>query len=175
MDEIHQGAEDRMITSLMTVDQTAAFNTVRHDLLIENLTRYKVRPEAINWVTDYLSGRTQYVVLGRSQSLMKSIHYGVPQGSVIGPLFFAVYTNDMTDVVKRHNCENICHSDRQTLFGRQCRECGVMTNYADDLTYVVGSRNRLNNQICIMRSLDEIKLYLNDNGTDFKSPGNITD
>ena len=66
LDEIHQGAEDKHLTSLMTLDLTAAFDTVSHKLLIEKLARYWIGPAALGWVRNYLSLRTQYVSLGQS-------------------------------------------------------------------------------------------------------------
>ena len=94
---------------------------------------------------------------------MKAIQCGVPQGSVIGPLLFTVFTNDMTEVVKNPGCTNQSHSDRMTLFGIQCRIRGTLTQYADDSTYMVGDRNRSSNQRSIRRCLDELEKYLNDN------------
>ena len=115
-------------------------------------------------MTNYLSSRTQYVVLGNTKSRMKPILCSVPQGSVIGPLMYAVFINDLPETVKRLSCEDDSHQDRSTLFSPQCSQCGVLTIYADDLTYTVGSRTWQSNQTSILRSLDEIKLYLNDNG-----------
>ena len=69
----------------------------------------------------------------------------------------------MTETVKRNNCANQAHGDRSNLFGTQCSECGIMTSYADYSTYVVGNRSRQEHQQSIRRSIDEIKLLLDDN------------
>ena len=165
LNNIYEGAENKMMTSLMATDQTAAFDTVNHKLLIEKLQRYKIGKEACDWIADYLRHRTQYVVLGRSKSIMKTVEHGVPQGSVIGPLLYAVYVNDLSEAVKNTDCENTVHAVRQKLFGTQCRDCGILTSYADDSTYTVGSRIRQDNQNNIIRALDEISKYLTDNKT----------
>ena len=111
MDEKHQSTEDKCITSLMTLNPTAAFDTVSHHLLIEKLQQYSVGPAALEWVRNDLSARTQYVVLGRTLSSMKSIICGVPQGSVISLLLYTVFINNMSESVKRPNCQNVTHLD----------------------------------------------------------------
>ena len=94
LDEIHQGTEQKKMTSIMTLDQMAAFDSVSHTLLLEKLERYQVGHEARQWIRDYLTGHTQYVTLGAAQSYMSKVTTGVPQGSVIGPLLYAIYTNE---------------------------------------------------------------------------------
>ena len=163
LDQVYQGAENKMMTSLMTLDQTAAFDSINHNLLIQKLCRYNIGPEARTWVENYLSHITQYDVLGRAQSRMKPLLRGFSQGLVIGHLLYAVYMNDMSEVTKRPNCPDIVHSDRRTLLSKNCRQCGTLTQYADDSMYVTGSRNRQDNQNNIRRSLHELTLYLNDN------------
>ena len=162
-DGLYEGAEQKMMTSLMAVDQTAAFDTVNHRLLIEKLRLYNIGNRAMEWFEDYLKMRTQYVVLGRAESIMKTINHGVPQGSVIGPLLYAVYVNDLSESIKRPDCRNEIHRDRSKLFGSQCRECGTLISYADDSTYSVGSRKRSDNEKNMKRALNEIQNYLTDN------------
>ena len=52
--EIHQGTENNMMTSIMALDQTSAFDCVSHRLLLEKLEKYHIGPEACNWIKDYL-------------------------------------------------------------------------------------------------------------------------
>ena len=163
MDEIYQGVEDKKFTEIMTVDQSSAFDCVCHDLLLEKLKRYNLGIEAINWVRNYLKDRTQYVEIGDKQSRMVPTTMGVPQGSVIGPLLYAVYTNEMTETTKREGCNNIVHQDTKSLFGQQCTDCGILSLYADDSTFTISSKDRNVNQDRIRKTLDEITLFLNDN------------
>ena len=163
LDEIYQNTEDKLITSMMTLDLTAAFDTVSHKLLLEKLQRYRIGPGAINWIRDYLMSRTQYVVIGRTQSTMKPVSCGVPQGSVIGPLMYAIFTNEMMEAVINQDCTNNEHNERRRLFGNNCRECGVLTLYADDSTMITGSRTRVQNQETIERCLEMITEYIKDN------------
>ena len=157
IDEIHKGADEKKCASLMAID------SVNHSLLFQKMERCNVGSGAIMWVRNYLNFRTQYVTIGRGQSSMDHVRTGVPQGSVIGPLFFAIFTNEMSLAVKRPSCDGQSHLDRRTLFGDQCSDCGILTTYADDSTYTVTSRTRQTNQIHLIRSLDKLECFLNDN------------
>ena len=163
LDELYQGMEDNKITSLMAVDQSSAFNCVDRDILLEKLARYNVGMTARNWVCDYLIGRTQYVKIGTARSRMSTVTTGVPQGLVVGPLLFAIMINDMTETVKDRGCPSQSHSDKTRLFGFQCSRCGILSLYADDSTFTISSNTRVRNQVALIRNLDEIGLYLNDN------------
>ena len=162
-DEIYQGMEENKIISIMALDQTSTFDCISHELLLEKLQRYRIGVEARNWIKDYLQNKTQYVIIGAAQSKMVPVHSGVPQGSIIGPLLYAIYTNELTNVVKSQSCRGISNSDKSTLFGRQCSSCGILTIYADDSTYTVTNKSRLSNKTNMMRVLDEISLLLSDN------------
>ena len=170
LDEVYTGTENNMFTSIMAIDQTAAFECVNWELLIEKLERYNVGPRAIAWIRDYLTRRSQYVKIGKASSCFAPVSQGVPQGSVIGPLLFALYTNDVTEVSKDEGCQEPAHRVTNRLFGRNCERCGTITGYADDLTYAVSSKRRLSNQTSIIRMLDEITTYLNDNKLVINAP-----
>ena len=101
--------------------------------------------------------------IGRDSLRMQPLQRWVPQGSVIGPLLYVIFTNEMTEVVKKPKCAEQNHQDRTTIFGTQCRECGTLTLYADDSTYVVGNKSRGQNQTSQRRNLDQMECYLNDN------------
>ena len=162
-DKIFQGAEDRKIMSVMVLDFTAASDCVSHPLLMKKLKIYKVGLVARVWIQDFLTRRTQYVMIGKARSMMEPVYRGVPQGSVIGPLIFAIFTNELTEAVKVPSCNNALHTDRETLFGPQCVECGTLTVYADDSTYITGNRSRIRNQTAIRRALEELSCFIEDN------------
>ena len=163
LDEIYQGIEENKLISMMTVDQSAAFDCLHRDLLLQKLSRYNIGQRALDWVDDYLKFRTQYVVVGASESRMVPVNRGVPQGSVIGPLLYAVYVNDITEVVKNGGCQEVVHDTPSRLFSKQCSKCGILSVYADDSTYTVSNNRRPGNQTSLNRVQDEMHLYLNDN------------
>ena len=163
LDDIYQGADENKFMSMLSIDQSSAFDIVDKDILLLKLERYNIGISARRWIADYLSNRSQYVVIGTSRSRMLPVTRGVPQGSVIGPLLYALLVNDITETVKDRGCQRPAHADNNTLFGTQCDRCGTLSGYADDTTYVTASKTRVSNQTRVLTVMDELTLYLAEN------------
>ena len=82
------------------VDFKKAFDTVNHGLLIQKLKHYNIRNKAIDWIQTYLTNRIQQTQLGDCISTERVVETGVPQGSILGPIFFICYINDIVQVCK---------------------------------------------------------------------------
>ena len=91
------------VTALVLLDLSAAFDTVDHELLIEVLKkRFAIDGVALNWFKSYLDDRTQTFMFGDVESVMYAVNSSVSQGSVLGPLEFVAYTEDVVEIMCQH-------------------------------------------------------------------------
>ena len=95
LDKIRDSIEKGKIVCGIFADLSKAFDTVDHKILLEKLNHYGIRGNAHSLIKDYLQNRKQYVQIGDIKSRLLPINCGVPQGSVLGPLMFLIYVNDI--------------------------------------------------------------------------------
>ena len=113
MDMIAEETDHNRITASMCMDLSAAFDCVIHSTLLEKLQFYGLDRNTMEWMESYLEGRSNYVVIGSAESVIKSTPSGVPQGSCLGPLLYLVYVNEMPSVLEDDNCQNPGHKQRE--------------------------------------------------------------
>jgi hypothetical protein len=87
--------ENKEVGFCILLDFAKAFDTVNHDILLNKLEYYGIRGIALSWFKSYLSDRMQCTEIGDTQSKLTYIKHGVPQGSILGPLLFLLYINDI--------------------------------------------------------------------------------
>ena len=78
------------------IDLQKAFDTISHDILLSKLNHYDIKGLALDLFKSYLSDRTQYATIKIERSEIQTIRYGVRQGSIVGPLLFLIYINDLS-------------------------------------------------------------------------------
>jgi exonuclease III len=107
------------------IDIQKAFDSLKHNILVRKLQHYNVDVSAINLISSYLSNRKQQVVLAESSSEFTALRFGVPQGSILGPLLFLIYINDVVNVLPRKdNATTIMYADdtNYLLKGQEARQ-----------------------------------------------------
>jgi len=106
------------LAMLTLLDLSAAFDSVDHHTLLQRLqTSYGLDGNVMNWFASYLHGRVQYVCCAATSSTPSAVEYGVPQGSVLGPILFLQYTADLLQPIKCHNLTLHAYADDTQIYG----------------------------------------------------------
>ena len=140
LDAWRRELDDKKAVGVVFLDLKKAFDSVSHSLLIAKLPTFALSQASINWFGSYLSGRHQFVQYQNETSSVEHITRGVPQGSLLGPLIFSLFINDLLQVL----------SAQTNLFA----DDGAMHESGPDLAEV---RNSLN------MNMKALGIWLEDN------------
>ena len=120
-------------------DMSAAFDVVDTELLLKTCKQFGFEREAVQWIWSFLTDRSQAVHIGGSVSTTLPLEVGLPQGSILGPLLYSIFTCAFPEVIHNQNCpqrrENAAESATNVKFTTECDECGNITCFADDSSY----------------------------------------
>ena len=99
-DKILKGFDDGLVTGMILIDLQKAFDMINHDILLKKLSIIGFSDHTVKWFQSYLSSHKFPINLENSFSEVSSILCGVPQGSILDPLLFLIYLNDMPMAIK---------------------------------------------------------------------------
>lgn len=154
IDSITQKLDHKMATTAIFMDMTKAFDTIQFQALIYKLEHYGIRGHSATWFTSYLTGRQQYVEIENVfKSQTRTIKHGVPQGSVLGPVLFNIFINDIKTSTNNES---------------------EIVLYADDTTVILGEKDAMVLEMkayvtanMMFQWLDSNNLFLNIIKTEF--------
>ena len=163
--------DNRQILLALFLDLSKALDNLDHDILLDKLYNYGIRGVLLEWFKSYLSNRKQYVNFGKSNSEFKTIGCGVPQGSILGPLLFLVYMNDITNASK--TLQYILFADDTSLFMSDVNLERLVTNFNIELDRIsqwlctnklILNVKKTNYMIFTNRNIntDQVKVKIND-------------
>jgi retron-type reverse transcriptase len=108
-----KAVDNNLYVAAVLMDLSKAFDCLPHDLLLLKLKAYSLSENALNLIDDYLSNRKQYVKVSTYFSTWQNIYKGFPQESILGPVLFNVFLNDIFNFVKENKLYN--YADDNTL------------------------------------------------------------
>ena len=132
-----EAVDKKEIAGAVLIDMSAAFDVVDSDLLLAKLELYGFSRHARQWVWSYMTDRSQVVCLEGALSSSLRVSVGVPQGSILGPLLYIIFTNELPEVIHQEVClaqQSEGVRDRPVM-STGCLQCGSLVCYADDSTY----------------------------------------
>ena len=119
--KIHNGIlssmDDGRVKALTLLDLSAAFDTIDHTILLRKLDNcFGVSGKALDWFKSYLTGRSQRIKLGNCMSSRSDLSFGVPQGSVLGPVLFTLYTTPLSSLISGYAIPHHLYADDSQLY-----------------------------------------------------------
>ena len=110
--DIFNAIDEQESVLLLLLDLSAAFDTVDHVILLNRLnTRYGIKGNALHWFASYLKERRQFIQVENTRSSSVELQWGVPQGSVLGPILYTSYTAPLGYIIRKHGLQFHLYAD----------------------------------------------------------------
>ncbi len=145
--KIHRALEKKQVTALLLLDFSKAFDMTDHEILLRKLEHYGVRGLTLSWFESYLTNRRQYVHVNNCDSTTQSLNFGVPQGSILGPILFIIYINDLPNISTLAHCIFFADDANLIISADTYEELNIIVNIILNLVQEWVSNNglKLNN------------------------------
>ena len=114
MNNLYKNLDEKLYVAVAKLDLSKAFDSISHNFLLEKMQKLGLETNSLNWIKSYLSERKQITQLKDFTSTTETIKSGVPQGSILGPLLFLCYVNDLPNVFK-NKCQMLSYADDTQL------------------------------------------------------------
>ena len=134
-DKLKKAIDNNLFTCGVFLDFAKAFDTVNHNILLTKMEKYGIRGLPLQWFTNYLTNRQQYVSMDGTESSKQKVVCGIPQGSSFGPLLFLIYINDI----------------------RNCSEKISFRIFADDTNIFISSPNSIELETLVNQEILKVK------------------
>ena len=177
-DDILLASNTNNFTISTFVDLTKAFDTVNHTILLNKVKYLGLHPKSIAWLKDYLANRKQCTRVNGQSSDYQEIKCGVPQGSILGPLLFLIYINDINKVSSGCQCKMYAdhtvfyfsHSNCRTAYNQVQCDLNHLGTWCEENQLTINIRKTKSMIFCsknMMRNITLPKLKINSKDTEF--------
>ena len=128
-EDVRKAIDNNTFSCGVFIDLQKAFDTVDHNILLKKLEHYGIRGIANDWFNSYLKNRNQYVSISGYESNILNINFGVPQGSVLGPLLFLIYINDLNKAIKYSKTRHFADDTNLLIRNKSLKQLQKHMNY----------------------------------------------
>ena len=134
MENIFQNLQDNKEVDVIYLDYAKAFDKVDHEILLAKLEKLGINGKLLQWIRDFLSNnRFQTVLINGKRSFLASVLSGVPQGSVLGPLLFLVYINDLVEAIQQSKISSFADDTKISRAIEYCKDLALLQSDLDQV------------------------------------------